>query len=86
MALYAAAEMNFGVCSGPLVFCTMSEYPCMSFDWGKGPQMDVLRLSGLRPGENMPWCRPKDQWTLWEPDTLDNIRAAFKRWKSGAKW
>lgn len=86
MALYAGAKMNFGTCSGPMVFCTMSEYPCMSFDWGLGPQRQVLLLSGIKDGENMPWCRPHDQWTLWDHDTLPNIRAAFERWKKGSKW
>lgn len=81
LMLYQGASMNFGVASGPMFFCTMSAAPCMSFDWGFGPQEKVLTLSGLAKGENMPWCRD-NQFTLWDRPNSDMIREKFRQWKS----
>jgi hypothetical protein len=82
MALYAGAEMNFGVASGPMFLCTLTPYPCMSFDWGLGPQEQVLTLSGIAKGSRMPWC-DRDQFTFWQPDDLDIIRRRFDDWLRG---
>lgn len=82
MALYAGAQMNFGVASGPMFLCTLTDYPCMSFDWGLGPQKQVLELSGIPAGSNLPWCGD-NQYALWKPDDLSTIRKSFEAWNSG---
>lgn len=79
MALYAGAEMNFGVNGGPLGLCSMSEYPCMYF------KLDIMRAfmekSGVAFGEPMPWHLP-NQFGFWESDCLDNIRRRFDEWRA----
>jgi hypothetical protein len=81
MALYAGAEMNFGVSNGPMVMCSLSAYPCMSFCWGRGSdQREVLRKYGMPYGTNAPWCGV-DQFTYWADDDLGTIRRHFQVWK-----
>ena len=53
VALYAGAEMNLGVSCGPMFLCSVTEYPCMIFNWGC--QRPFLEKIGLRYGEQMPW-------------------------------
>ncbi len=78
MALYAGAEMNFGVWGGPMYVCSLSEYPCMIFKLGVFRKF--LEKSGAIYGEHMPWCR-ENQFTFWEADNFANIYARFKDWK-----
>lgn len=81
MALYAGAEMNFGVSNGPMVMCELSPYPCMSFAWGRGSdQLEVMRKYGMPHGSNAPWCG-HNQFRFWEPDDIDTIRRAFHIWR-----
>ena len=81
MALYAGAVMNFGVSNGPMVMCSLSPYPCMSFAWGRGSdQREVLRKYGMPFGTNAPWCGP-NQYTFWDDDDLGMIRRRFQVWK-----
>jgi hypothetical protein len=81
VALYAGAEMNFGVASGPMFLCTLTPYPCMSFAWGRGIQEVVLTKYGMPRGTNMPWCG-SDQFTFWHSDELEIIRRCFAEWKA----
>lgn len=78
MALYAGAEMNFGVWGGPMYICSLSEYPCMIFKLGVFRKF--LEKSGAIYGEHMPWCR-SDQFTFWDRDGYKNIVARFSEWK-----
>jgi len=81
MALYAGAEMNFGVSNGPMVMCSLSPYPCMVFANGRGSdQREVMRKYGMPYGTNAPWCGP-DQFMLWDDDDLGTIRRRFQVWK-----
>jgi hypothetical protein len=78
MALYAGAEMNFGVSCGPMFMCSVSEYPCMIFNYGK--LRTFLEKIGLTYGAPMPWCG-RDQITIWENDDVDTIRRHFEMWE-----
>ena len=81
MAFYAGAEMNFGVSNGPMVMCSLSDYPCMVFANGRGSdQREVMRKYGMPYGTNAPWCGP-EQFMLWDDDDLGTIRRHFQVWK-----
>ena len=79
LAIYAGAEMNFGVPNGPVTMCQLSEYPVMVFDFQKsaGP-LDNL---GMAFGDQLPWSN-KNQIQIWEPDDLDVIRRHFNLWRA----
>jgi hypothetical protein len=78
VALYAGAEMNFGVSCGPTFLCSITEYPCMIFNWVN--QRKFHEKCGLRYGEQMPWFG-KDQIAVWELDDLSTIRKHFDAWR-----
>jgi hypothetical protein len=80
MALYAGAQMNFFVVSGPAHLCMLGGYPCMVFDAQKCEP--TLLQNGLKRGENFPWAGP-DQHLIWEPDDLPVIEKHFERWIKG---
>lgn len=81
VALYAGAEMNFGVSCGPTFLCSLTEYPCMTFNHGS--LRPFLEKIGLRFGEPMPWCG-ENQITVWERDDLNTIRRHFAAWERSA--
>lgn len=80
LALYAGAEMNFGVSNGPVTLGLLSEYPMMAFDFAKSAKA-IERQSGMKFGEQLPW-RTKDQFQVWEPDELPVIREHFQAWRA----
>jgi len=80
MALYAGAKMNYFVSNGPAVLCSFTEYPCMIFDCHLA--RGSLRADGIGEGQAYPWM-VKDQYSVWEPATLDNIRRYHRAWKDG---
>lgn len=80
MALYAGAEMNFGVNNGPVSMCLLSEYPMMAFDYPKSAAA-IERHCGLKFGEQLPWATPQ-QFMVWEPDDLDVILRNFEEWRA----
>ena len=79
MALYAGAEMNFGVSNGPVTMGLLSEYPMMAFDFQKSAKA-IERQSGMKFGQQLPWAT-KDQFQVWEPDNLDVIMRHFEAWR-----
>ena len=81
MAIYAGAEMNFGVPNGPVTMCGLSEYPVMIFDFQKseGP----LAQRGMKFGDQLPWAT-RDQFQVWEPDELPVIWRHFNLWRAGS--
>lgn len=81
MALYAGAEMNFGMSGGPMWMCSLSEYPCMIF--GLAKHETYFERRHMRHGERMPWCR-KNQFTFWDYDDYDQIVRRFKSWRRQA--
>jgi hypothetical protein len=78
-ALYAGAEMNFGVDNGPMSICQMSPYPCMAFKYHCNQQ--YLERCGVTFGGKFAWCG-RDQLMYWEDDSLQNIWQRFNEWQA----
>jgi hypothetical protein len=76
MALYAGAEMNFGVPNGPTHLLALSDYPVMMFacDRAEG----AFANCGIQRGEQYPWSRP-NQRLIWEPDDLSTLLRHFEQ-------
>lgn len=75
MALYAGAEMNFGVVNGPMGMLYFTPYPmqmwdcqCCEFAWKK---------HGIKAGEQVPWMLP-GQSLIWQKPTLPLLRKAVE--------
>jgi|SRR5262245_5650487 len=64
LALYAGAEMNFGVWSGPLWLITLTNYPLICTNWGVDEPVKIQN-SGIAIGESPPWLAA-NQTTIWE--------------------
>ena len=80
MAIYAGAEMNFGVDNGPMSILSMTDYPMMGFKYARNTK--YLRTQGMEPGQRWPWCAKHHQM-FWEDDDLANIWRRFEEWKNG---
>ncbi len=80
MAIYAGAEMNFGVSNGPVTLGLLSEYPMMAFDFAKSARA-LENIGGMKFGDQLPWAT-KDQFQIWEADDLDVIRKHFNSWRA----
>lgn len=79
MALYAGAEMNFGVTNGPVFMLFFTPYPVMLFDCLQAKKS--CEGHGIKLGQNVPFAL-KDQMLVWdERPTLADIRARFAQWK-----
>ena len=78
IALYAGAEMNFFVVSGPAHVCSLGGWPCMVFD--AHINASTLRRNGIAFGEKFPWY-VEDQHLFWEPGELPMISVRFKEWR-----
>lgn len=74
MALYAGAEMNFGVTHGAMHLCSLSSYPMAMFECGKAEKMFVQ--NGITPGTNYPWSLP-NQHLVWNNVTVDGLMRWF---------
>jgi hypothetical protein len=87
MAIYAGAEMNFGISGGPMWMLSLSEYPCMIFSIGGGMGDGDGRMErqlarwGIVKGSQLPWART-DQIAVWEWDTRHVLGQWFERWQS----
>jgi hypothetical protein len=91
-ALYAGAEMNFGIPSGPMWMCWFLGVPTLIMrmvderDDSVIPGQPIrppttarrLRHSGLFPGQSLPNAR-RCQKILWADDTAANVLDAFDR-------
>ena len=78
LAIYAGAEMNFGVDNGPMSILSMTDYPMMAFKYGQNA--GYLSKCGLVPPDKFPWCQ-ENQFMFWEDDTYDNICQRFEDWR-----
>jgi hypothetical protein len=78
VALYAGAEMNFGVPNGPMHLCALTPYPFMVFDCDHCA--GGFLNAGIRFGEPCPWGGPNQRW-IWEPDELPVLRRVFREWQ-----
>jgi hypothetical protein len=80
MAIYAGAEMNFGVDNGPMTILSLSDYPFMAFGYGQNTK--YLHKCGLEPPQKFPWCKD-NQFMFWEDGDLPNIWHRFDEWING---
>jgi hypothetical protein len=72
MALYAGAQMNFGVCNGPMHLLSLTTYPVMIIANTQSARNNVMRW-GVLEGGDLPWMLP-NQKMIWCDDNLDNLR------------
>ena len=69
MALYAGAEMNFGVTNGPMGMLYLTDYPYTVFDCltnAKG-----FASHGIAVGGQIPWANDNQRLVWDKQDTLD---------------
>jgi len=79
MALYAGANMNYGVNNGPMALCYLSDAPYMSFNMLPDvPEGRALKEHMERDdfvNKQFPWAHEK-QRLFWQPDTIENLKEA----------
>lgn len=73
MALYAGAEMNFGVTNGPVWMLFMTPYPVTMFDCAINAPL--WEEHGIKPGSQLPWAL-SNQKLVWKRPTMDDLLAA----------
>lgn len=76
VALYAGAKMNFVINSGISLLLSLTRYPVTSFVTSASHR--GLAKLGILPGMKFPWMLETQQM-IWEDDTLDNLRNAWRR-------
>jgi Protein of unknown function DUF115 len=88
-ALYSLAKCNLIIANGPAELLQFSDWPFIEF---KPSQIDPTRpvslgiswwqrFGGITPPESFPWLG-KHQLTVWQRDTVENIEAAWLRWRA----
>lgn len=75
MALYAGAQMNFGMVNGPMHLCILADYPVMMF--GAHEARRAFELSGIEDRGHYPWATDW-QFLIWEADDLPTIKRHWK--------
>ncbi len=89
VALYSLARCNLIIANGPAELLQFSDWPFIEI---KPPHIDPLRpvslgiswwqrFAGITPPESFPWLG-KHQLTVWQRDTVENLEAAWLRWKA----
>jgi hypothetical protein len=91
MALYAGAEMNFGVNGGQFWFCALSDYPYMVFDVCNleahtdtahdGTITLYFPRYGVPIGKKWAWFGPH-QHVIWESDRIEVLQKYFALWRN----
>lgn len=84
-ALYEGAAVNMFVGNGPSGLALFGSKPCLIFirtkpdsnEYWNRPEV-FGHAHGINVGEQYPWMRPY-QRIVWQPDTYDNIVAAWDR-------
>lgn len=85
MALYQNADMNYGVSTGPMVLCHLSDAPYMTINMcppnntGKGYHADKLLEKGGFPVGTQFEFRNDRQLLVYERDDYENIVKAHNR-------
>lgn len=85
MAVYANADMNYGVSTGPMVLCHLSDAPYMTINMnppnntGRGYQIDKLMAKGGFPIGTQFAFKNDRQMLVYERDDYENIVRAHNR-------
>lgn len=74
VALYAGAEMNFGVVNGPISLLFLTPYPVTMFDCGANPA--GWRAHEVAKGSQWHWALPQ-QRLVWAKPTMDRMLASW---------
>ncbi len=82
LALYAGAEMNFGVVNGPMGLLYCSPYPMMMFDCKSCAF--AWKQHGISEGQQLPFALP-DQRLIWSKQEPKTLRQEFDKWKKARK-
>jgi hypothetical protein len=69
MALYAGAQMNFGVTNGPMALLYFTDYPMAMFDCQNSKSWE---LHGVEVGGQIPWLR-ENQRLIWKKPTMEML-------------
>ncbi len=85
MAMYAGADMNIGVETGPMVLCHLSDAPYITMNMcpprpDNEPGYDMRKLlasSGFPIGGQLAFAK-ENQRLVWKPDTYENIMEAYE--------
>lgn len=77
MALYAGAEMNFGVTNGPMGLCTLTPYPVSIYCDPKTTAAGYAS-HGIQVGEQLPFALA-NQRLIWERPTVDSLMRDFRQ-------
>ncbi len=85
MAMYAGADMNLGVETGPMVLCHLSDAPYITMNMcpprpDNEPGYDMRKLlasSGFEIGGQLAFAK-ENQRLVWKPDTYENIMEAYE--------
>ncbi len=91
-ALYSLAQCNLIIANGPAELLQFSDWPFIEM---KPPHIDPLRpvslgiswwqrFAGITPPESFPWLG-KHQLTVWQRDTIENLEAAWVRWRAATE-
>ena len=76
VALYAGAQMNFGVVNGPMGLLYMTPYPMMMFDCSSCEH--AWKKHGIWPDQQIPWMLP-GQSLVWAKPTIESLREAVAK-------
>jgi hypothetical protein len=76
MALYAGAQMNFGVCNGPIAMLSLTPYPVMQFVPNFSARNSQVKSGIPLESARFPWMLPS-QRLVWKDDTIENLRETF---------
>lgn len=68
MALYAGAEMNFGVTNGPMGMLYLTDYPFTVFDCLTN--VKGFESHGIPAGGQIPWAKPNQRLVWDHQDTM----------------
>lgn len=86
VALYERAKANLFVANGPSILAAFMEKPWLTFVQVEPDDSNYKANTpafwrmhvGIDIGEQYPWSRP-DQRIVWQPDTYENICAAWEK-------
>lgn len=78
-ALYAGAEMNFGIPNGPMHLILLSDYPLAMFKCNHCA--GAFANCGIAFGEQWSWHR-ENQFAVWEMDDYGTLMRWFENWSA----
>jgi hypothetical protein len=76
VALYAGAQMNFGVFSGPIYMLSLTPYPMTMMINNAAAEAQAKKWPAS-PGNNFPWLLDNQTMYWKHDDHIDNLRRMF---------